>query len=66
MTYVQKLISSSRVRAVMSRVFVVAGATYDGDSGDSNLGCALRCLGRHYSFLVEYAPRCESWITYPR
>jgi len=52
----QKLISSSRLRAVMSRVSVVAGATYDCDSGDSNLGCTLSCLMKHYSFLVEYAP----------
>ena len=29
------------MRAVMSRVSVVAGATYDGESGDSNLGCIV-------------------------
>ena len=44
------------LRTVMSRGFVVASATDDGDSGDSNVGCVLRCLGRHYSFLVEYDP----------
>ena len=27
------------MRAVMSRVAVVAGSTIDGDLGDSNLGC---------------------------
>ena len=25
----------------MSRVYVVTGATYSGDSGDSNLGCIV-------------------------
>ena len=35
----QKLISSSCVRVVTSRVSVVAGATFDGDLGDFNLWC---------------------------
>ena len=37
MSTVQKLTPSLRMRAVVSRVFVVAGAMYDGDSGDSNV-----------------------------
>ena len=36
---VQKLIVFCALFAVMSRVSVVVGTIYDGDSGDSNVGC---------------------------
>ena len=45
------------MRAVMSRVSVVAGATIDGDLGDSNLGCAWVEFGR-FSTLPTY----ESYV----
>ena len=59
---VQKLTSSSRVRAVMSRVSVVAGATIDGDLGDSNLGIALRCLGSTVFSLSTLRMYCPPYI----
>ena len=45
------------MRAVMSRVSVVAGATIDGDLGDSNLGCTWAEFGSVFTL-----PMYESYV----